>query len=118
VGLLAGVVLDHFVHPHHADRIHESFEVDRNRPALAGVRVLWPLHRKRHPAARPDIVHPPALDLEELDGDIHERPEFTKEPLIISFRLVGRTRAVDRDHLPRAHREVLAVLENEFAVKI
>ena len=53
VELRAGVVLDHLVDTDDPDGVDQPFEVDRNGPAFTGVRVLRPLHRKRHPAVAP-----------------------------------------------------------------
>ena len=112
------MVLDHLVDPDNPDGVHQSFEIDCKGAAFTRVGVLGALHGKRHAVVGPDQVHPAPLDLEDLDGDIHEFLEFGKKAGIVAFGIVGSTRAVHGNDLPRSHGEVAAVFENQFFVKI
>ncbi len=65
------------------------------------------------------MIHPAPFDPENFDRDVHQLLEFGKEPLVISLRLVCRTGgAVDREDLPRTHREMFAVGKQHLVIKL
>jgi hypothetical protein len=111
------MVLDHLVHPDYPDGVHQPFEINCEGAPFTGVGILWALHGKRHAAVGPDQVHPAPLYLEDLDSDIHQFPELRKKSGIVTFGIIGSTRAVHGNDLPLSHGEVAAVFEQHFLVK-
>ena len=112
------MVLDGVIHPNDADGIDEAVEVVELGPTLARIRVARVLLQEGEAIAREERFHPLALDLEELDGAVDEVLEVVDKRVSVVFGLIRRTRDVERDDVPRAHRKVRAVSEVELVLKV
>ena len=118
VHLLAGMKLDHFVHPDNAYGVDEALQVHGHRSFLVRARIAGLLSGKGHTVILDDLVHPLPLDLEDLYGGVHELSEVLKEEVVVSSGQVGGSRAVQRHDLPGTHGEVLSIDEMQLVFEL
>ena len=116
--LLSGMKLHHLINPHHADGVDQAFQAHGYRSLLTGDGIAGLLSGERHAVVLDDLVHPLPLDLEYLHRYIHQLPQVLKEKLVVAPGQICRSRAVEGDHLPGAHGEVLTVLEEQLIFEL
>jgi len=111
------MVLHHLVYPDNAYRIHKPFGITLS-PRAPWCRIFWSLVAKGILLFFIIISIHFFLTMNRFNAQIHHSLKFGKELIIVLLCPVRSPRAVKRDYLPRAHREVFAILEIQLIFKI